>query len=901
MKISSLIPVLLSFLLAVYPLFGQKFPEKGIPPLRNYPPEAYDRAGKVWAIQSAANGLVYFAADQGLLEYDGQHWHRYCGSKGFTRSLLIANDSLIYTGADKDFGVWRQQGLRGFSYQSLYPFRESAKGLNEEFWGVYQLDEGVVFVSFDNLYLQKGGPLTKVAAPTRFYHSFQVDSLLYLADEKEGLFQFDGLSLKRVFSYPDAQPWRIMGVDRTAEGLLIVTRDRGLYRYRAGRLAAVQPEISRYLQRDQVFCFAPVEDSHYAFGTILNGVYITDRQGQIIQHLNKQKGLLNNTILSLHYSPQGSLWLGMDFGLCALRLSSEVAYVLDHQGVFGTGQTALLQGEDFYLGTNQGLYYSRWENLKNNHSNLTSFALMPGTEGQVWTLQNLGGELWCGHDQGLFRLSAQGVQPVYTEEGVLSLAALDAQHLVAGTYNGLSLLRREGQRWTFEAKLAPVQGACSQVIAQGDSLLWVNIPKYGLIQATLSPDWRIERQRIYLAETLEGDNPWLTLDSLGLHLSSSRATYAYDAGQDSFLPVASPPPLPDIANRLPIAWNGLPLNQDFRFFPIYNGFALYSRVPRTSNLPATTLLIRSLTAFNNDSSMALTRNASVPYALNNLRVQYLVPHQEGSRYRYRLLNFQDEWSEWATPTQRDFLDLPAGRYELQIEAQTLTGILRSETLPLRIRPPWYRRWYSLLGLALLGFGLYYLQRVRNQRKMNRLKAQMEARERMALEKQAEAYQQEKMVQTQQKLEEEIADLKKRLRAKTIELAKKGKENEDKNRLLQTLKDKISAIENRSTDANRRWAEMNRLLDSTPANEDHTFEMQIDELNQEFLHRLKATYPTLTTYDLRLATYLKMGLSSREIAELLNVLPSSVNVSRSRLRKKLNLEAEQDLYEFLIEI
>ena len=147
----------------------------------------------------------------------------------------------------------------------------------------------------------------------------------------------------------------------------------------------------------------------------------------------------------------------------------------------------------------------------------------------------------------------------------------------------------------------------------------------------------------------------------------------------------------------------------------------------------------------------------------------------------------------------------------------------------------------------------------------------------------------------------MADLKKRLRSKTVELAKKGKENEDKNRLLQTLRDKINTIESQSDDPGRRWAEMSRLLKNKMGSEDHTFEMQIDELNQDFQRRLKADYPALTTYDLRLAAYLKMGLSSREIAELLNVLPSSINVSRSRLRKKLNLEAEVDLYEFLIEV
>jgi DNA-binding CsgD family transcriptional regulator len=645
----------------------------------------------------------------------------------------------------------------------------------------------------------------------------------------------------------------------------------------------------------------PIGRRHYAFGTILNGVYLVNEEGQIVQHLNKKKGILNNTVLSLHYSPAGSLWLGMDYGVSALRLSSDMAYVLDHQGEFGTGQTALLQGEDFYLGTNQGLYYARWEDLANDGPGTISFALIPGSAGQVWALQNLNGTIWCGHDQGLFLASPQGLAPVHTGEGVLAIAALTDRYLVTGTYNGLSLFERRGQQWTFARKLTPVQGACSQVIADGDSLLWVNIPNFGIIKVRLDADVRIKRQRMYLSQAFEGESLWLQADSLGVHLSTDRQTYAYDAKQDSFLRMGPPAQVPPMVNRLPTTWPGLPLNDACQFFPVFNGFGLYHPAPPLPEYPPAPVLIRSLTAFNNDTTVSFGQAATIPSSLNNIRVQFLVPHQAQTLYRHRLVHFEDQWSEWSPQNSHDFLDLPEGDYELLVEAKRLAEVVRSQPLFLTISPPWYRRWYSYLGVALLAISWYYLLRLRNRRKLSHLQAQLEATARQAQEKQAVAHQHDTMVQAQQRSEAELADLKKRLRAKTIELAKKSKENEDRNRLLQTLKDKIAAIEGRSSESNHRWAEMSRLLDHNLTFEDHTFDMQIDELNQDFLRRLKASYPALTPYDLRLATYLKLGMSSREIAELLNVLPSSVNVSRSRLRKKLTLDIERDLYEFLTEI
>jgi len=84
-------------------------------------------------------------------------------------------------------------------------------------------------------------------------------------------------------------------------------------------------------------------------------------------------------------------------------------------------------------------------------------------------------------------------------------------------------------------------------------------------------------------------------------------------------------------------------------------------------------------------------------------------------------------------------------------------------------------------------------------------------------------------------------------------------------------------------------------------EDKTFEIQMDELHQDFFKKLKEHFPGLSKNDLRLCAYLKIGLNSKDIADILNIQTSSSYISRSRLRKKLNLEAEEDLYDFLNKI
>jgi DNA-binding NarL/FixJ family response regulator len=247
------------------------------------------------------------------------------------------------------------------------------------------------------------------------------------------------------------------------------------------------------------------------------------------------------------------------------------------------------------------------------------------------------------------------------------------------------------------------------------------------------------------------------------------------------------------------------------------------------------------------------------------------------------------------------VQLPEGDYQLDIEAKVGDQHLLIKTITFDILPPWFRRWYAYASYLLLFAGLFYYQKKRHNRKLIHQRTTLQERERIALHLQAEEFQQAKLVQRQQTLEAEIATLQKQLRGKTVELAKKAKECENKNRLLHSLRDKIDKIKATSSESQLRWSEMKRLLDDKMSGEDLTFELQMDELHQDFLRQLKSNFPDLTTYDLRLSTYLKTGLSSREIAEIMNVLPSSVNVSRSRLRKKLGLRPEDNLYDFLNQI
>lgn len=76
------------------------------------------------------------------------------------------------------------------------------------------------------------------------------------------------------------------------------------------------------------------------------------------------------------------------------------------------------------------------------------------------------------------------------------------------------------------------------------------------------------------------------------------------------------------------------------------------------------------------------------------------------------------------------------------------------------------------------------------------------------------------------------------------------------------------------------------------------ERMFGQLRPGFFARLKEINPDLTENDLRLCTYISIGMRAKEIAQQLSVTPDSVNTARYRLRKKLNLKSDEKLDDFL---
>ncbi len=97
-------------------------------------------------------------------------------------------------------------------------------------------------------------------------------------------------------------------------------------------------------------------------------------------------------------------------------------------------------------------------------------------------------------------------------------------------------------------------------------------------------------------------------------------------------------------------------------------------------------------------------------------------------------------------------------------------------------------------------------------------------------------------------------------------------------------------------------QLHRLVERELSSENdwEVFEENFNSVHEAFLRKMKHSFPELTPGDLRLAAYLKMNLSTKEIAPLLGISIRGVENKRYRLRQKMNLPNDENLVEFLLE-
>ena len=280
---------------------------------------------------------------------------------------------------------------------------------------------------------------------------------------------------------------------------------------------------------------------------------------------------------------------------------------------------------------------------------------------------------------------------------------------------------------------------------------------------------------------------------------------------------------------------------------------------------------------------------------NNLYFEFSTPDFDKfteTVYQYQLIGMYDNWSAWSTDSEISFKNLPFGDYTFNVRAKIGNNTsVNVATYSFTINRPWYLSNWMLLFYSVSILGLLYLIHFVNKRYYNKQKQSLIKRNRRKFE--INKLESEKVIMKlkNEKLQHDIDSKTKELSSSTLNIIKK-------NELLNTIKKELENVND-----TKNVKPVIRIINNNLTNNDDwvLFEEAFNNADTDFLKKVKKAHPVLTPNDLRLCAYLRLNLSSKEIAPLLNISSRSVEIKRYRLRKKMELEHEKSLVEYILQM
>ena len=932
----------------------------GIPNIDYFNRREYGGGTQNWKISQAPGGLIYFANNEGLLEYDGLRWRKLVpGNNPVCRSVLCDQDR-VYVGGVNNAGYFSKND----SLQTRFlPFVHDGKDDGyDDFWDIHIVSNQVVFHSHKALLIiEKDSLCGVITSKTRFSSSHFVNEMLLVNDDVEGLMELRNMKLFPVAGGRFFADKNISCILPLGEGRLLVgTINHGLYVWDMDGFEPWHTPVGELLARTNAFCAKLYGDDLIVFGTIQSGVVVADKKGQIQMIIDKDKGLVNNTVLSVFVDDEGSIWAGLDNGIARISYQTGMTFLQGYYDI-GSGYAAVEKGGNYYLGTNQGLYVVDRQRFASPDKSRNDFKRMENSNGQVWTLQLVDDEVLCGHNLGAFRVVGSGRAEWLTPadiHGVWLFRKVDQNRMIAGTYNGLILFEKVGEHWVFRSRIAGFDESSRFLEWDGDGGLWISHGSKGLFKVFLSDDClRVTRMLRYV-DFFNQVGQGVTVGRIGNRVvfCTSKGVFYYEASinqfvdlkyindlfnnriypnriwQDefrnvwyfldggmgvlrrqedgSFKKIDSPflSLKGQLVNGFEFVW---PLDASNVMIGVEEGFAHYNSLADRNHLAHFSAHIRRFkplvdsVAYDIHAFEEQLVNLVFPFKANSVQFELAAPFfsSQGLNFSTWLEGFEPGFSEWNPNTYREYSRLPEGNYVLHVKARNVFGLETPvTTLAFSIQPPFYRSMAAKIVYVGLVMLLVFLIIRFVRKRISRLRLKEAMAQKARFEKERERLQQETLAAEAEVIrirnEKLLADIEyreKELANTTLHVVKK-------NEFLLNIRESLKKIkvDNRIEDLNKSINIIINKIDKDidGSNQWDVFETHFEEVHRAFLNKLKEKHPGLSDRELKLCAFIRMGMTSKEIAALVNITPHAIENNRSRLRQSLGLSSGDNLTEYI---
>ncbi len=944
-------------ILLLVPLGMQAQNTIGLPETINYSKNQYNAGLQNWDIKQDKLGTIYIANNEGLLTYDGRNWILYpLPNKTIVRSVNIGDDGKIYVGGQDELGYFSPNPNGKLVFTSItasIPAKDRPFG---DVWDIVNYQKGIFFRTNYKIFGFEEGIIKVYEAPSEFAYMEVSNGKLIVQDYAAGLMYLNKktgfsalLDPKSAVIPKDDGITSIISIDENTA--LLSTLKNGLFLLKQNQLTKINSTNNALFTNERIYGATAINHEWIALATTNGGVYIIDINGNIIQHLSRTEGIQNNNVLCIFLDKEKNLWLGLNNGLSFIAYNKAIKNIsplLNEE----SGYAAIVYNNSLYLGTSNGLYSVPLQPNKDLSFVKGNFSLVANTRGQNWGLQQIQGKLLLGHHEGAFEIKNQVAVPISKYAGFWNFLPY-GNGLIAGNYKGLMLFNGSTQQ-----SIAQFNESSRYVAVDEQRNTWVSHPYHGVFKI----DTQFKKISYGIKQGLPSElNNHIFNISNKIVVATNNGVYSYNKATDRFLEDsffvkilgrqsirylkedqegniwfiheknigvidltgAKPQVIdfPELKNKMLSGFEMIyPINESNIILGGEKGFYHINFNKYKQNEPTLTVQVKSIRIgrnldsllfggyFNTVNSPAIQAEKNIPSIdsyFKTIQITYAASqygYLENIVYSFRLKGFEQNWSAYTKRTEKEYTNLPPGKYVFEVKAiNNLGNESAIANYQFTILAPWYQTIWAFIVYILLGvIGFYLLYRLQKKKFIEQGKRYEEEQQTLIYihELERSKTESELVALRNEKLEADLNFKNTELASSAMHLVKKGE-------LLTKVKTELSHI-TKKIDNEYAIAELKKMIKALGEDEQLDeewafFTKHFDKVHSYFIRSLKLIHPNISNSEIKLSAYLRMNLTTKEIAQLMNISVRGVEISRYRLRKKLNLPTETNLFDYLIGI
>ena len=896
----------------------QLYPQELLPFVENYNKSNYQGDNQIWNLVQGEDKAMYFANNHYLLRYDGVKWEKYMlPNKTIIRSIMVDGDK-IYSGSYKEFGFWVRKGGK-MMYTSISSrttvFDEKE---NEEIWKIFKLDGKIYFQSFNGIFLFDGKIIKKTPFPFLISYCFVIDNQLLIASVNKGVYKINNSKIEKVKGWSILENNVIHSIDKHENKTYVFTQKKGVYVEENGVLFSWKNPLNDVLKSSNINVAQFIKNNKLVIGTATKGVFIYDLNNNSYKNINRNNVLINNSILSISQDKENDIWLGLDNGIAHVEVNSPISIFYDNSGILGSVYAVASTEKGYLMASNHGIFEYEKKHL----------SLIPDTQGQAWNINTINNKYVIGHQEGTFVYENGLFSKLNTINGGWNLIKSNINNsYLQATYSGIVIYNDENdlsQKIVVKGLLKPIK----YVAQNRKNELWAADNYRGLYRILYNDKFETTKvenvtQRCKITNDFAVkifefrkevlfliQNSWYTfnpiinqLEKNDLFNSNFKNVSDIVAIDENHFMVLQEGLLYQIdASDNKFIWNyiqekyykGKIINDNLKVFNnsdnyllnLDDGFiSIYSKHKDAQRANI------KIEAYSNGN--IVPEKSKISYN-SELRINIVSGIFGASKPNlfYKIVGFPEFIS--IKEGLITLNNLTSGSHEISVFHYDGLQYSKISNFEFVVAKPWYFSfWMILLYLMIIGVISYLYYKWNKMRYTQKLALREE-----------ELKHQKKILEIELKAENELSS--KEYEKHILELEIKSKSSEVVGKSLSIAKqsemiENIQEILDHETDFNKMKSEIKKTIKINALNkhEWETFEENLNQIHNQFSLNLSKKYPNLTSKDIKLCMYLKMNLSSKEIAPMMNISFRSIEIQRYRLRKKLNLSKEENLSKFLL--